>query len=56
MSQNTQSIIKTTVLALINLAVAYGVIAQDKSSAIGAALVGVVTVVAGLAVHKFQKK
>ena len=56
MSQNTQTLIKTTVLALVSIAVSYGLVAQDKATVLGTALVGVVTALAALVIPKFERK
>ena len=56
MSQNTQTLIKTTVLALVSIAVSYGLVAQDKATVLGTALVGVVTALAALVIPKLERK
>lgn len=56
MSQNTATYIKTAILAVLNVAIVYGVVAKDKADALGAAGVAVVTAVAGVLVDSRTKR
>jgi len=56
MSQNTVTYIKSAILAVVNVAIVYGVVAKDKADALGAAGVAVVTAVAGVLVDSRTKR
>jgi len=56
MSQNTVTYIKSAILAVVNVAIVYGVVAKDEADALGAAGVAVVTAVAGILVDSRTKR
>lgn len=55
MSPNTATYVKSAVLAVINVALVYGLVAKDKADALGAAAVAVVTAVAGVFVDRARR-